>query len=109
MKIYTIAIISNLPNIIKKLMIIFDAGSISSVITLADKPPVVISPTPSKNAFSRLASVIDVKWNAVNIAIIGNNKRMISVDVIYFLFSVERVFLVLKRIAFLIFFKTKNL
>ena len=45
-----IAIISNLPKIIKNPKTIFVAGSVSKSITPADNPPVVITPAASKNA-----------------------------------------------------------
>jgi len=42
--------ISSRPKIIKNPKTIFVAGSVSKSITYADKPPVVIIPTASKNA-----------------------------------------------------------
>jgi len=55
------AIISNLPNIIKKLMTILVVGFTSFVITSAQSPPVVIIPVASTNASLNSAPVTSAR------------------------------------------------
>ena len=65
-KMYTMAIISSLPIIIRKLSAILVAGSVSGEITPADNPPVVITPTASKNESCKDASWVADRWSCCN-------------------------------------------
>ncbi len=79
-----IAIISNLPKIIKNPNTIIVAGSVSLSITPADNPPVVIIPAASKNASWYGTSSIAARCAPVMAEIVGNNARIINVEVISF-------------------------
>ena len=72
------AMISSLPIIIRKLSAIFVAGSVSIVITFAERPPVVMTPEASKNASAKSASDTSLRCKAVIAEIKGNEIKMHS-------------------------------